>query len=673
VKTLRTAVRAAALLVALLAAVAAPELPALVPFGTPAGRIAALGALTVLAATLAWGLAAAARRNNLRPLADLLKAHPIAVASGALLWLVLSCQVPAAATRTEIYRLVASWLAPLAGLTATIGAACLLAPGAPDAAETAPAAARGGRARATPLILLAALLAAGAAALVAHLAFAGVPHIPDEIAYLFDARVFAAGRRFATPPPVPTAFPAPDWIEIEPARAYGIFPPGWPRLLALGVGVGRPDLVNPLVAALTVLLAGGLAALAAPARDPARARSAPGDRTRIGTALATAWLLAASPFFVVLAASYMAHTAAALWTACALLFYALAAGLAGGGVGAGVRIALAPGPVAGLAGTLLLLTRPIEAIALFVATGADAVLARRGTLRAFTWVLLGLVLGGVLLGADQAAVTGSPWVPPVTQYFARHFAPAVNRLGFGPEVGLAWDGGAPGHSPGEALANVQRNFAALARHLGGWPAGSLFLLLVFVLAARKGRLDRLLLLHAACIVVLYALYWYHGLALGPRFLASLAPSLALFTWRGATCARDWLERAWPGRNLGARVRAALVVSVACGLLVYLPLKTVTEYRGLRGVDAEIVRQVEVAPAPALVFVRGPRWPDLASAYYLNAPDFRGRRVVAMSRGPALDRAAAAAYPGHHACMVERGAAPRALEPGGSGAAAGPAP
>ncbi len=646
VKTFRIAALAAALLAALLTAVAAPDLPSLVPFSTPAGRAAALGALAILAATIAAGLAVAGRRrSNLRPLANLLKEHPVAAGGAALLWVLLSCHVPAAASRTELYRLVASLLAPLAGLVATIAAASFLVPSAPAAA------ARSTHRHATLLILLAALFAAAGAALIAHLAFDGVPHIQDEVAYLFDARVFAAGRRFAAPPPIPAAFPAPDWIEIEPTRAYGVFPPGWPRLLALGVGAGRPGLVNPIAAAITVLLAAGLAALATSTRDRARTR----------TSLATAWLVATSPFFLVLAGSYMAHTAATLWTACAFLFYALTARVTDGGPGAGTRLALAPGPVAGLAAALLLLTRPIEAIAVFAATAADAALARRGAWPALTWIALGLVLGGVLLGADQAAVTGSPWVPPVERYFERHHAPATNGLGFGSAVGLTWDGGAPGHSPGEALANARRNLEALNRHLGGWPAGSLLLLLVFLGAAPKTRLERLLLLHAACIVVLYALYWYHGLALGPRFLASLAPGLALFTWRGAARAGDWFERAWPGKNLAARIEAALLVSVACGLVLYLPLKVMTEYRGLRGVDARIVRQVEATPAPALVFIRGPRWPDLASAYYLDAPDFRGPRVVAMSRGPALDRELAAAYPGYRACIIERGVGVHGLD------------
>jgi len=671
---LRKALHIAALLAALFTAVLAPDLPVVVPFSTPAGRVAAVAALALLAATAATGLATVIRhRKKLRPIAEIVKKHPRATSGAALLWLLAASHVPVGASGTELYRLIASLLAPLAGLVATIGAASILVPGA--ASRGLPSTwSSGARRFSTPLIVLAAVFATAGAVLISHLAFGRAPHIQDEVAYLFDARVFAAGRRFAAPPPIPDAFPAPDWIEIEADRAYGVFPPGWPRLLALGVQARQPGLVNPIAAALSVLLAAGLAALAAPRRvGTPPAPSGPLAHSTTATAMSTAWLVATSPFFLVLAASTMAHTAATLWTTCALLFYAMRAGMAGEDPHAGLRPALTPGLVSGLAAALLLLTRPIEAVALFAAACADAALARRGAWRALSWLALGFAAGTILLGADQAAVTGSPWVPPVERYFERHFAPATNRLGFGPDVGLIWDGGTPGHSPGEALRNLGRNLESLNRHLGGWPAGSLALLLAFLCGARKTRLERLLLLHAASVVILYTLYWYHGLALGPRFLASLTPALSLFTWRGAARTGAWLESTWPGQNLAARVKAALVVSVVCGLAIYLPLKVKTEYRGLRGVDDEILHEVEAAPAPALVFVRGSRWPDLASAYFLNAPDFRGPRVVALSRGPALDRVVAAAYPAHGACIVERRAAVRGLESDPRGAPAGDIP
>ncbi len=636
-----SALRLAAALLVLFTALAAPELPALVPFQTLAGRAAAAAALTILAIPVAWGgLSLARHRDDLRVLATLYSKRPVAVLAAALVW-VIAVAYPVHRDRlslTAIYEVVVSVLAPAAGLVATTAAAALLAPPTSRSARPRPLLSP------TVSLLLAAAAAFTGASILAVVAFGRAPHIPDEIAYLFDARVFAAGRRFATPPPVPDAFPPPEWIEIEATRAYGVFPPGWPLLLALGVKGGVPGLVNPLASVLLVLVSARLALLCGHGTEARTGRT-------VGSPLMPVWLLAASPFLLVLAASFMAHVAAALWTALALAAYLSRSEAGGRRSSTGLALALAA--------ALLLLTRPIEAAAIAAACLAEAVIARMPARRrwgATAWLLAGLAGGTLLLLADQARVTGSPFVPPVNRYFDLHHAPGVNRLGFGADVGLGWESSPPGHSPSEALWNLSLNLAELNRHLHGWPAGSLLLPLIFLFGTAKTRGERLLSLHAAFTIVLYAFYWYHGVVLGPRFLTSLLPALAIFSWRGATVLATWLERECPGRNMTARVQVAIALSIACALALYLPLKVVSEYRGLRGVDPSILSQIEAAPAPVLALVAGPRWPDVASAFFLNAPDFRGPRVVAQSRGPAADSTLAAIYPLHTPRIVGRGRA-----------------
>jgi hypothetical protein len=608
-------------LAALAAAVTAPDLPALVPLHTPGGNTLALATLALLALVLAWGAAALGRRRQaLAPAAARLGRRRGLLALGALLWLFARVHPVHLEhiTRTELYRVAASLLAPAAGLVLTVVAAARLRG---VARRWSPAWVRKPAAAAAAAFLLAAFLSATV--------LERAPHIPDEVAYLFDARSLAAGRRIAAPPPVPAAFPPPEWIEVTPAGAHGIFPPGWPLLLALGCRAGAAWLVNPLVGAAAVGAVAVLARLA-------------------GAGAGTAWLAALSPFVLFLSASFMAHPAALLWTAVGLAAYL---GLAAGTAPPRPRaLALA------VAAALLLLTRPIEAAAVVAAIAADALLARPGRGRGLIALAAGLAAGGALLALDHTRLTGSPLVPPVTRYFDTHVHPGANRLGFGPDIGLAWDGSPPGHSPLEALWNLCLNLEQLDRHLLGWPAGSLLLALVHLLGGRRTRGERLLLLHAAAVLVLYGLYWYHGVAFGPRFLAALVPGLAVFTARGAEEAEEWLR----GRGLGEGwVPAAVGFSIAAGLALYVPVKAVAEYRGLRGMDGDLLRQVEALPPPALALIDGPRWPDYAGVYFLNAPDFRGPRVVAWrGSGPDGEKTLLAAYPERSACILRRGSAVR---------------
>jgi len=603
-----------AFLIALVAAVAAPDLPELVPFKTVPGRSLALVTLGILIFAIAWGTWQGWRRRAaLQPLARLMTRRRRLVAAGLGIWLFAAIH-PVHLDRltgTEIYRVIASILAPLAGLVLTVAATGRLANIA--------------RPRSWPRAGIAAVVALAGAALIGVFVLERAPHIPDEIAYLFDARSLAAGHRVATPPPVPAAFPAPEWIELETDRAYGVFPPGWPLVLALGFLAGAPWLVNPLIACGLVLLVSRLAV-----RNSDAGAS---------TSRAAAWLLATSPFVLFMGGSFMAHPAAMMWTALALVSYL---GYVEGRPLTGA-VAL---PVAS---ALLLLTRPIDAAALLLAIAADALMRGAGARRRRGLMLMGagLAAAGVITLLDNARLTGSALEPPVSRYFDTHYHPGANRLGFGADVGLTWDFSPPGHTPLEALWNLSLNLEHLNRHLFGWPSGSHVLALFFLLGVRKTRGEKLLLLHAAATLLLYSFYWYHGVAFGPRFLSTLAPGLIVFTWRGAAEVGSWLAGQGFAAEETARrwLGAAIAFSIAIALAIYVPVKAMAEYRGLRGTDGALLRAVARAPVPTLILVDGPRWPDYASVYFLNSPDYRGPRVVALYRGLELDQEVADAYPG----------------------------
>ena len=81
----------------------------------------------------------------------------------------------------------------------------------------------------------------------------------DDYSYLYQAKLFAAGKLWAEDPLYDPALPFYDCVETyclrdDQGRRFSKYPPGWPALLAVGVKLQVPWLVNPLFGALLVFL-----------------------------------------------------------------------------------------------------------------------------------------------------------------------------------------------------------------------------------------------------------------------------------------------------------------------------------------------------------------------------------------------------------------------------------
>src|SRR5688572_33255737 len=92
-------------------------------------------------------------------------------------------------------------------------------------------------------------------ALVSRAVFERLPHLEDEIAYLFQAKVFAGGQLVIEQPQPRQAFWQPFVIDHnESGNRFGKYTPGWSAVLALGVLMGQAWVINGFMAALTVVL-----------------------------------------------------------------------------------------------------------------------------------------------------------------------------------------------------------------------------------------------------------------------------------------------------------------------------------------------------------------------------------------------------------------------------------
>ncbi len=343
-----------------------------------------------------------------------------------------------------------------------------------------------------------ALLGTVLAAWLALVPLEGVPHVQDEVVYTLQARALAAGG-LGWASPEPLALESFHFLLDVDGRRFGVFPPGWPAVLAAGVWMGAPWLINALLHGVCVLLGTALAG-------------------RFGGEMAvrvTPPLLALSPGLLLLAGSRMAHT----WTALLVL-----AGL-GLSLQNGRRHSVALGGCLGL----LVLTRPLDALVLGIVVLPG--LLRQGV-GVGAWAAIGPALGLGLLGAVNLAVTGDVLVLPQAAYFAEglppvpdpafRYGPDCNALGFGAQIGCFPTYGDLGHTPAKALLSTTRNLEAAGRL---WLGHGVLLLLAggaWWRPQARPLLFRGLAL-GGLLILGYGLYWVPGLAYGPRFLHSLAP------------------------------------------------------------------------------------------------------------------------------------------------------
>ena len=237
------------------------------------------------------------------------------------------------------------------------------------------------------------------------LVFDRVPHIHDETVYLFQAQIFLSGHVTAPLPPVPEAFDFPHVVNV--GRWYTIYPPGFPFLLALGLLAGAPWLINPILAALAVLLFYWLGTEIYDRR----------------TGVLAAILGSLSIWLLLMSSTMMSHTASMVFNAVFLLFFfrSLRAPTFWNGLAAGAGLGLA------------FLIRPYNA-AVF-ALPFLVVLAVRSLARLkLRWknllalALAGLVALGIFL-AYNAATTGDPLEPGYIARYGRAYSVIFGRAG----------------------------------------------------------------------------------------------------------------------------------------------------------------------------------------------------------------------------------------------------
>ena len=469
-------------------------------------------------------------------------------------------------------------------------------------------------------VLLIACAAFGVLFYISHNVNQAMPHVPDELAYVFQAKVLAS-LHLTVPIPHPKEafdFFYPSMFVDSGGRWAGIVLFGHPLALAIGELVGAVWLLPPVLGGLSILLIYRVG------------RQIHGAQVGVIAAL----LLAFSPFFQMTASNLMSHNTAVFYLlACLFLITAN-----------WKRKSLAYG-LAGLCFGLFLNTRPLTAVALvppfgllflsdfFVSRGERLAIIRRSA--AFAAAVL------VMVGAFylySLATTGSLH----TGYGAN--MPLESMVGFGAKNSVA-----------RGILNDQAQLSSLLIVLNGWPlyVGLALVLLPFMLGSRS-RWDLFLLLAAVFAMGVWTAFESSGLMYGPRYWYEAVPFLMLLAARGLTLLQDrvayWAHLV--GRKAGL-VDAPVATSRVLGyglLLVFLGIsvhgwmlgkhfdtprndyapRTISELKGFNGADNRLLRKVdEMGLHNALVLVKTcPNWQCYGTVFWKNDTDFNGDVVYA---------------------------------------------
>jgi hypothetical protein len=440
------------------------------------------------------------------------------------------------------------------------------------------------------LALLLSLVAVLTTFFIARQTFENIPHLEDEIAYTWQAKLMAAGELTAETPIKPRRFLVPFVVDYE-GRRFGKYPLGWPALLSIGIRLDMRDAVNPLLAGLSLwlmyLLVGRLL----------------GETSGLIAAILTL----SSPFFLLNNSSLLSHPLGLVFSAGFALAWLDAFGPDPPGIPKKTNRSHRFAPLtAGLTLGAFALTRPFTALGValpFGIHGLYLLLSGNNAVRRRVLLvgLLAVLIGSLHFGWQYAA-TGDPFFNPYELWWE------YDRVGFGPGFGVTESG----HNLKLALNNLGVSLRAAQRELLGWSFMTWLLLPFGIWAVRKNRAALLVGSVLPSLILVYMAYWIGSWTFGPRYQYEGLYSFIMLSAAGISWLAGWSPRQEPGR-IGRRqlaVLGAVGLLIAGSMLSYLPQRLDRMF-GLYDISRSQMEPFVSAPelAPAVVIVHAAYWTD----------------------------------------------------------------
>lgn len=445
--------------------------------------------------------------------------------------------------------------------------------------------------------------------------YENIPHIEDEIAYVWQANLAARGDLFITTPPCPTCFLVPFVIDYDGIR-FGKYPPGWPAILGVGIKLGLRDWVNPFFSGFSLWLIYLLVKKIANEK----------------AALLASFLTITSPFFLLNSGSLLSH----IWSIWLTLVFIHA-----------WLDSLSDKPsknvpfwltaiIAGISLGLLALTRPLTAVGIaipFVFHGLYILIKNSNKKRKLCLSIA--IIGGSLASLIfvwQAGLTGDPFLNPYQLWWP------YDKLGFGPEVGL---------QPGGFSFNYARMNTKFSLRIGytdlfGWFKYSWIFIPFGIITLWKKWQSWLILSIFPSLVGVYTLYWIGSWLFGPRYYFEGIIGLILFSAVGI---QSLAGKTFPLKHFYKNWRFVLVSIVtifliSSNLFFYLPQR-IGNMKGLYGASKSRLEPFQSNAAsnltPALVVVHKlDHWIEYGTLLEISSPYMDSDWIMTYSRGPDLD-------------------------------------
>lgn len=466
------------------------------------------------------------------------------------------------------------------------------------------------------------LLASG---LLSYFAFQHTPHVEDEVVYLVQAKYLAQGMLSVPEPPSVESFEF-YLMDTHNGKWFSTTFPGWPLMLALGTKFNATWLVNPLLAASSILLAHSLFK----------------SLWNRGSSNMIILLMACSPWFLLMSASLMVHT---LTITLILGAWVLL-------VRARQRTSAIAAFAAGCLLGYLFLTRPMEGLLIGTLTGIWALSF------SLSWssfkIVVAFGVGCILIGCGlfyfNAYLTGDPFSTPLNVYVSEIWGEGRNGYGFRENVGPPNWGGVdlyPGHNPLEAVIHLQNNFYFLNSEFLGWGIGSLWLASIFLLWGKWTRIQTYLAAIVATTLTLYSLYWFAGsFYIGPRYWFLMFVPLVVFSVAGLDTLRFRMESISPNALVSQRAYATFGMLCVCSALIFTTWLGLNKYPDMRGYHGDYIEMSHSKQFQnALVFVHAEGEPEYGSALANIDPTFKSvRPIFALDLGRDVNARLVQAFP-----------------------------
>ncbi len=385
---------------------------------------------------------------------------------------------------------------------------------------------------------------------IARLCYDGIPHVQDEINYLFQARLFADFKIYQNSHPLAEFFHFS--FMVNDGKWYTLFQPMWPAAMVPFVWIGAAWLAAPFYAALTGVLA----------------YYAFKDALNKNAAQAAVLLLALSPFFAFMAGGMMAHTFA-LFATVLMLFAAvravrrksaryLAVCAAAFGALANTRAATAIGVGAPVMAYVL-----AGIIGGFFSGKINKARHARFALKGFAALAIAGVPFAALMFYYNYTLTGSLTDFPQERYFRlTEDNQYCHRLGLGKNIGCRFEHGPDIHwkefTPKIAEAVTHERLNQYKGNFYGYSILMAALMPALALGGAQQALNFLMLLG---LVAVYFFYYYHGICYGARYYFESAASFIFLVVSGCYYLIELGRKYFPLRPLAVLLPSVILVMV----------------------------------------------------------------------------------------------------------------